>query len=111
MGRPEGAGDSPPRDRVPDRRSSSDNLTGPIQVRSERDVLRETFDTFAEGLCVVGLGGVLEVANANGGRLWATALRPELVAAARQTIEGGAATDRNLTLDGRAYAVRAYPFS
>jgi signal transduction histidine kinase/CheY-like chemotaxis protein len=107
----EGAGDSPERDRVPDRRSSSDGLTGPIKVRSERDVLRETFDTFAEGLCVVGLNGVLEVANAHGGRLWATALRPELAAAARQTIEGGAATDRALTLDGRAYAVRAYPIS
>jgi signal transduction histidine kinase/CheY-like chemotaxis protein len=112
MGRPEGgAGDTAPRDRVPDLRSSSDGLTGPIQVRSERDVLRETFDTFAEGLCVVGLAGGLEVANENGGRLWATALRPELAAAARQTIDGNAATDRNLSLDGRAYAVRAYPIS
>src|SRR4029077_4110604 len=90
---------------------SSDGLTGPIQVRSERDVLRETFDTFAEGLCVVGLTGALEVANATGGRLWNTALRGELAAAARQTIEGEGATDRNLSLEGRAYAVRAYPIS
>jgi signal transduction histidine kinase/CheY-like chemotaxis protein len=88
-----------------------EGLTGPIQVRSERDVLRETFDTFAEGLCVVGFAGDLEVANAPGGQLWKTALRTELVQAARQTIEGGAATDRNLSLDGRAYAVRAYPIS
>jgi signal transduction histidine kinase/FixJ family two-component response regulator len=102
---PGGEGDPRPRER------SSDGLTGPIQVRSERDVLRETFDTFAEGLCVVGVGGTLEVANATGGHLWATALRAELCAAARHTIEGGAATDRNLSLDGRAYAVRAYPIS
>jgi signal transduction histidine kinase/ActR/RegA family two-component response regulator len=59
----------------------------------------------------VGLTGALEVANATGGRLWNTVLRAELVAAARQTIEGEGATDRNLSLDGRAYAVRAYPIS
>jgi signal transduction histidine kinase/ActR/RegA family two-component response regulator len=86
-------------------------LTGPIQLRSERDVLRETFDTFDEGLCVVGLGGTLEVANASGARLWETALRSDLVASARETIAGATAADRTLSLDGRTFAVRAYPIS
>src|SRR5258707_14630012 len=86
-------------------------LTGPIQVRSERDILRETFDTFAEGLCVVGAAGTLEVSNANGGRLYATALREELAAAARETIARGTALDRVLALDRRTYAPRAYPIS
>src|SRR5436190_15403334 len=83
MGQPGGEGDSTPRERASNN-LPGDALTGPIQVRSERDVLRETFDTFAEGLCVVGLTGALEVANATGGRLWNTTLRDELTAAARQ---------------------------
>jgi two-component system, cell cycle sensor histidine kinase and response regulator CckA len=89
----------------------SDAVTGPVQVRSERDVLRETFDTFAEGLCVVGNGGTLEVSNAPGGRLWATPLRGELILAARETVDSGTAADRTLSLDGRTYALRAYPIS
>jgi signal transduction histidine kinase/ActR/RegA family two-component response regulator len=93
------------------RERSAEGLTGPIQVRSERDILRETFDTFAEGLCVVGAGGRLEVANAAGGRLFATALQAELVGAARQTIEARAGLDRTLSLEGRTYALRAYPIS
>src|SRR5450631_383582 len=99
LGQVAGAGDER---RIPDR--VPDSLTGPIEVRSERDTLRETFDTFAEGLCVVGASGALEVSNAAGGRLYATPLRAELAAAARQTIDGGAALDRSLTLDGRTYA-------
>ena len=97
-------------DRRP-RERAVDGLTGPIQVRSERDILRETFDTFAEGLCVVGAGGVLEVSNAAGGRLYATALRAELAALARETITAGASLDRSLSLEGRTYALRAYPIS
>ncbi|HSZ82260.1 MAG TPA: ATP-binding protein [Polyangia bacterium] len=89
----------------------ADDLTGPLQVRSERDILRETFDTFVEGLCVVGFGGALEVSNATGGRLYATALREELRGAARETVARGAALDRSLSLDGRTYALRAYPIS
>ena len=73
-------------DRRP-RERFNETVTGPVQVRSERDVLRETFDTFAEGLCVVGSGGALEVSNAPGGRLWATPLRSELISAARETVE------------------------
>jgi signal transduction histidine kinase/ActR/RegA family two-component response regulator len=89
----------------------TDGATGPVQGRSERDILRETFDTFVEGLCVVGFGGALEVSNATGGRLYATALREELRAAARETVERGAALDRSLSLDGRTFALRAYPIS
>jgi signal transduction histidine kinase/ActR/RegA family two-component response regulator len=95
----------------PRERSSGDGVTGPIQVRSERDVLRETFETFTEGLCVLGPGGALEIANAAGGRLWATALRDELVVVARETIDRAATFEQTLSLDGRAYAVRAYPIS
>jgi signal transduction histidine kinase/ActR/RegA family two-component response regulator len=97
-------------DRRP-RERAAEALTGPIQVRSERDILRETFDTFAEGLCVLGARGALEVSNATGGRLYATALKDELAAAARETIAAGVALDRSLSLDGRTYALRAYPIS
>jgi len=97
-------------DRRP-RERFNETVTGPVQVRSERDVLRETFDTFAEGLCVVGNGGALEVSNAPGGRLWATPLRGELITAARETVESATAADRMLSLDGRTYALRAYPIS
>jgi signal transduction histidine kinase/ActR/RegA family two-component response regulator len=97
-------------DRRP-RERKAEGLTGPIQVRSERDILRETFDTFAEGLCVVGEGGALDVSNAAGGRLYATALRDELVSIARETIAARASLDRTLSLEGRTYALRAYPIS
>jgi signal transduction histidine kinase len=88
-----------------------DGPTGPIHVRAERDVLRETFDTFTEGLCVVCADGALEVANAGGAQLFATGLRESLVAAARATIDSGETTDRNVAYDGRVYALRAYPIS
>jgi signal transduction histidine kinase/ActR/RegA family two-component response regulator len=96
-------------DRRPRERGAE--LTGPIKVRTERDVLREAVDTFDEGLCVVGVGGGLEVANAAGTRLWETGLRAELVASARETIAGGAPEDRALSCDGRTFALRAYPIS
>lgn len=86
--------------------------TGDVEeLRAERDILRETFDVFEEGLCLMGADGALEVANATGTRLFATALRDELLAAARAAVERGATADRSLSLEGRAYAVRAYPVS
>jgi two-component system cell cycle sensor histidine kinase/response regulator CckA len=88
-----------------------DGSSGPIHVRAERDVLRETFETFTEGLCVVCSNGVLEIANAVGSRLFSTGLRESLVAAARETIEAEATTDRNVAFDARVYALRAYPIS
>jgi signal transduction histidine kinase/CheY-like chemotaxis protein len=88
-----------------------DGPSGPIHVRAERDVLRETFETFTEGLCVVCANGVLEIANAGGSRLFSTGLRESLVSAARETIEAEATTDRNVAFDGRVYALRAYPIS
>ena len=106
-----GDDDRRPREHSGDGQLEGDGITGPMQIRSERDILRETFDTFVEGLCVVGSGGVLEVSNATGGRLYATALREELRTAARETVERGAALDRSLSLDGRTYALRAYPIS
>src|SRR5450432_940774 len=112
---PDGEHDRRPRERSSDGLMGDgltrDGLTGPIQVRSERDTLRETFDTFAEGLCVVGPAGGLEVSNATGGRLYETALQAELVAAAQETIARAAALDRSLSLEGRTYALRAYPIS
>ncbi len=88
-----------------------DGPSGPIHVRAERDVLRETFETFTEGLCVVCANGALEIANAGGSRLFSTGLRESLVGAARETIEAEAMTDRNVAFDGRVYALRAYPIS
>jgi len=90
---------------------AADDRTPPGELRAERDLLRETFDVFEEGLCLVGADGELEVANATGRRLYATALRQELDAAAREALQRGAGADRSLLLDGRAYAVRAYPLS
>jgi signal transduction histidine kinase/ActR/RegA family two-component response regulator len=95
--------------RVRERAGDVQNLAN--QLRAERDILRETFDVFEEGLCLVGVTGTLEVANASGARFFSTALRHDLIAAARQVIGGGASADRSLSLDGRAYAVRAYPIS
>jgi signal transduction histidine kinase len=81
------------------------------ELRAERDILRETFDVFEEGLCLVGADGELEVANATVTRLYGTALREDLIAATREAVERGATADRTLSLEGRAYAVRAYPVS
>ncbi|HXI57020.1 MAG TPA: response regulator, partial [Polyangia bacterium] len=77
------------------------------QLRAERDILRETFDVFDEGLCLVGAKGELEVANTTGKRLYGTSLRDELDATASEAVERGATADRGLLIDGRAYAVRA----
>ncbi len=73
------------------------------------DVLRETFDVFEDGLCLVSPDGALEIANATGARLYGSGLRGELEAVAREAISRGAAADRALADGGRAFAVRAYP--
>ncbi|HEY5088835.1 MAG TPA: ATP-binding protein, partial [Polyangia bacterium] len=78
-------------------------------LRSGGDVLRETFDVFEDGVCLVAPDGTLEVANTTGTRLYDGGLRPDLQAAAREAITRGATADRSLSCDGRAFAVRAYP--
>ena len=75
------------------------------------DVLRDAFEVFDDGVCLVAPNGALEVANATGARLWAGALRAELEAAAREALSNNATADRGLSDEGRAYAVRAYPLS
>jgi signal transduction histidine kinase/ActR/RegA family two-component response regulator len=97
----------------PERRASQrrDGQTTGSEVRAERDILRETFDTFEEGLCVMDPSGSLEVSNRTGARLFATPLHDELKAIAQQATEQTSAADRSLSLDGRTYAVRAYPVS
>jgi signal transduction histidine kinase/ActR/RegA family two-component response regulator len=77
--------------------------------RSDGDVLRETFDVFEDGVCLVSPDGALEVANATGTRLYGGGLRADLEAAAREAIARGVTADRSLSFDGRAFAVRAYP--
>ena len=79
--------------------------------RDGDDVLRETFEVFEDGICLVAPGGGLEVANAIGDRLYASPLREDLAAAARDAIDREITADRTISQDGRAYAVRAYPLS
>ena len=50
-------------------------------LRSGGDVLRETFDVFEDGVCLVAPDGTLEVANTTGTRLYDGGLRPDLQAA------------------------------
>jgi signal transduction histidine kinase/ActR/RegA family two-component response regulator len=79
--------------------------------RDGDDVLRETFEVFEDGICLVAPGGGLEVANAIGDRLYASPLREDLAAAARDAIDRDVTADRTISQAGRAYAVRAYPLS
>jgi signal transduction histidine kinase len=79
------------------------------QLRSERDILRETFDVFEEGLSLVGPAGGLEVVNATGRRLYDSPARAELDALARETIDRAGVCERALVQGTRAYAARAYP--
>jgi signal transduction histidine kinase/CheY-like chemotaxis protein len=79
--------------------------------RAGSDVLRETFEVFEDGVCLVAPDGTLEVANATAARLYSGGLQAELQAAAREAIANGATSDRGLALDGRAFAVRAYPLA
>src|SRR4051812_27671496 len=79
------------------------------QLRAERDILRETFDVFDEGLSLVGPSGALEVVNATGRRLYDSPARGELESLARETIEKGAPCEASLIQGGRAYVARALP--
>ena len=81
------------------------------QLRAERDTLRETFDVFEEGLCLINQSGGLEVANSTGRRLYGTGLRRELDALARDAINSASNCDRGANANGRAYVARAYPVS
>ena len=72
-------------------------------------VLRETFQAFEDGVCLVGMGGDLEIANAAGERLYNGRLRDELAAAVQEAMSSASTADRSLSLDGQVFAVHAYP--
>jgi signal transduction histidine kinase/ActR/RegA family two-component response regulator len=97
----------PERLAAPESDSASSTLAG--APGAGRDVLRETFDVFEDGVCLVAPDGTLEIANAIGARLYGGGLQGELQAAAREAISTGASADRGLSDGGRAFAVRAYP--
>ncbi|HMF43434.1 MAG TPA: ATP-binding protein [Polyangia bacterium] len=78
---------------------------------SSADLLRETFDVFEDGVCLLARNGQLKVANAIGERLFDSALKEELQGVASVAARRGAIADRSLTLEGRAFAARAYPLS
>jgi signal transduction histidine kinase len=78
---------------------------------SSADVLRETFDVFEDGVCLLARDGSLKVANAIGERLFRSVLKSELQSVASEAARRGAIADRSLSLDGRAFVVRAYPLS
>ncbi|HXU06256.1 MAG TPA: ATP-binding protein [Polyangia bacterium] len=78
---------------------------------SSGDLLRETFDVFEDGVCLLARNGALKVANAKGERLFDSALKQELQDVAGEATRRSAIADRSLTLEGRAYAARAYPLS
>src|SRR5262245_2504758 len=78
---------------------------------SSGDLLRETFDVFEDGVCLLARSGALKVANAIGERLFRSVLMEELQGVASEASSRAAVVDRSLTLDGRAYAARAYPLS
>src|SRR5205809_2969275 len=89
------------------------NLEAALASRpsSSADLLRETFDVFEDGVCLLARDGSLKVANAGGERLFRSTLQQELQGVASEAARRGATADRSLTLDGRAYAARAYPLS
>jgi signal transduction histidine kinase/ActR/RegA family two-component response regulator len=78
---------------------------------STADVLRETFDVFEDGVCLLARDGSLKVANAIGERLFSSVLKADLQGVARDATQKRAIADRSLSLEGRAYVVRAYPLS
>ena len=78
---------------------------------SSGDLLRETFDVFEDGVCLLARNGSLKVANAIGERLFDSSLKRELQDVASEATRRAATADRSLTLDGRAFAARAYPLS
>jgi signal transduction histidine kinase/ActR/RegA family two-component response regulator len=78
---------------------------------SSGDLLRETFDVFEDGVCLLARNGTLKVANATGEHLFGSTLKEELQGVASEAARRGAIADRCLTLDGRFYSARAYPLS
>ncbi len=76
-----------------------------------RDVLRETFDVFEDGVCLVAPDGALEVANAIGARLYGSGLRGSCRPRRARRSPRAPTADRSLSDGGRAFAVRAYPLS
>ncbi|HVT08257.1 MAG TPA: ATP-binding protein [Polyangia bacterium] len=72
-------------------------------------VLRETFQAFEDGVCLVGPGGSLQIANAAGERLYNGRLRAELEAAVQEALASASTADRSLSVDGQVFAVHAYP--
>ena len=78
---------------------------------SSGDLLRETFDVFEDGVCLLARNGALKVANAIGERLFRSTLQAELQSVASEASSRSATVDRSLSLEGRAFAARAYPLS
>src|SRR5215471_18758419 len=68
---------------------------------SSADLLRETFDVFEDGVCLLARNGSLKVANAIGERLYDSALKEDLQGIAGEASRRSAVADRSLTLDGR----------
>ncbi len=81
------------------------------QLRAERDVLRETFDVFEEGLSLVSPSGALEIVNAAGRRLYDSPVRAELESLAREANDKAAPCEASVMHASRAYVARAYPVS
>jgi hypothetical protein len=67
---------------------------------SSADLLRETFDVFEDGVCLLARDGALKVANAIGERLFESALKAELQGVASEASRRGATADRCLTRRG-----------
>ncbi|HSS38293.1 MAG TPA: hypothetical protein VLT58_05945, partial [Polyangia bacterium] len=63
-------------------------------------VLRETFQAFEDGVCLVATDGSLEIANAAGERLYNGRLRAELEAAVQEAMASATTADRSLSLEG-----------
>src|SRR5262249_29172524 len=78
---------------------------------SSGDLLRETFDVFEDGVCLLARNGALKVANSIGEGLFDSVLKQDLQDVASEAARRGVTADRSLALDGRAYAARAYPLS
>ena len=77
----------------------------------ERDLLRETFDVFEDGVCLLARERALKVANAIGERLFSSALKTDLEGVAERGDRPRRHRRSRPDLDGRAFAVRAYPLS
>jgi signal transduction histidine kinase len=81
------------------------------ELRLERDILRETFDVFAEPLLLLDGAGRVQIENDAGRRLLQRGVAgiAELAELARQAIDAHAVRDVQLAQEGRQLEVRAYP--